>query len=984
MTDLPPSTGGEPETRPDERRHVTVALGAALVLAVFVAALLAWSGIVGDVAQKLVDANVVVELLAALVFVGPAIALAAVWISFRRTEDLRRRLTELARMDTLTGLPNRLHLAERLGAAVADTRGRNTGVAVLFVDLDRFKIVNDTFGHEVGDALMVAVAGRLREALRPGDQVVRYGGDEFVAICPEISNAGAAERIARRVIAALSEPYTIGRQNLNISSCVGIALTDYHGGPAEDVLRDADVAMYQAKAAGAGSYRTFDRTLGNSLTPSAIEARLREAVERQEFRVFYQPVVRTDDGVIVGVEALLRWDDPERGLLAPDEFLPILEETNLIIPVGTWVFREACRQAAEWRTAFPDHELELTVNVSARQLSQVDFGELIASALADTAVPHTSVCLEITESALMDDVSSAWTVLREAKTTGVRLALDDFGTGFSSLSYIRRFSLDMLKIDKSFVDGVGTEPDDNAIVEHVVGMARALGMVTVAEGVEQPAQLRELQRLGCDRAQGFWFSPPVPPNAIEALLEDSSLPARWSDVRVPEPVTPRTPLVVAPPRHRRPVGPRACRPPPAPHRSLPSCPARTRPPPLLRSPPPSPSRPPPPRRPWSRSSPSTAHRSPRRRLRPRPSPARPARPRSGPAPAPTCAASSCPSSRPPPGRATSPPCPACLSRRRTATTPPTPRPRRSRSPPRRRSHPWQRRLPPSRPPHRARTTTATPPGPSPTWHATSPARPPPNPPRSRRRPPRARSPTPPRRRSTPRPPPRRPPFPQRPRTHRSTCPARLPRARSSLPSRHPPWPGPTSPTPPPSRALRPPLRLRRPHRPQPPTARRGPRCAPTGGWSRRGATRARVPAPAPHAPRGARHPRSTTPAGADGCAGLRRPLGGKRSAGQPRPPPAAGGRPAALGRGPARGGTPSRRAAAAQRLRPSAGRRPPHGSPAPGAAPPALPARRGTPAPGAAQLPAAAARGGPPVTRLASRGARGGLDRSRRRRPLGN
>ncbi len=549
MTDLPPSTGGEPDTRPDERRHVTVALGAALVLAVFVAALLAWSGIVGDVAQKLVDANVVVELLAALVFVGPAIALAAVWISFRRTEDLRRRLTELARMDTLTGLPNRLHLAERLGAAVADTRGRNTGVAVLFVDLDRFKIVNDTFGHEVGDALMVAVAGRLREALRPGDQVVRYGGDEFVAICPEISNAGTAERIARRVISALSEPYTIGRQNLNISSCVGIALTDYHGGPAEDVLRDADVAMYQAKAAGAGSYRTFDRTLGNSLTPSAIEARLREAVERQEFRVFYQPVVRTDDGVIVGVEALLRWDDPERGLLAPDEFLPILEETNLIIPVGTWVFREACRQAAEWRTAFPDHELELTVNVSARQLSQVDFGELIASALADTAVPHTSVCLEITESALMDDVSSAWTVLREAKTTGVRLALDDFGTGFSSLSYIRRFSLDMLKIDKSFVDGVGTEPDDNAIVEHVVGMARALGMVTVAEGVEQPAQLRELQRLGCDRAQGFWFSPPVPPNAIEALLEDSSLPARWSDVRVPEPVTPGAPLVVdtAPP-----------------------------------------------------------------------------------------------------------------------------------------------------------------------------------------------------------------------------------------------------------------------------------------------------------------------------------------------------------------------------------------------------------------------------------------------------
>ena len=694
---------------------------------------------------------------------------------------------------------------------MADTRGRNTGVAVLFVDLDRFKIVNDTFGHEVGDALMVAVAGRLREALRPGDQVVRYGGDEFVAICPEISNAGTAERIARRVISALSEPYTIGRQNLNISSCVGIALTDYHGGPAEDVLRDADVAMYQAKAAGAGSYRTFDRTLGNSLTPSAIEARLREAVERQEFRVFYQPVVRTDDGVIVGVEALLRWDDPERGLLAPDEFLPILEETNLIIPVGTWVFREACRQAAEWRTAFPDHELELTVNVSARQLSQVDFGELIASALADTAVPHTSVCLEITESALMDDVSSAWTVLREAKTTGVRLALDDFGTGFSSLSYIRRFSLDMLKIDKSFVDGVGTEPDDNAIVEHVVGMARALGMVTVAEGVEQPAQLRELQRLGCDRAQGFWFSPPVPPNAIEALLEDSSLPARWSDVRVPEPVTPGAPLVVdtaPPPPPGWPEGvsaPARSAPLPAelPHpATAPAAPA---------APVPSPSRPPPRRRPWNPSSPRGSPRSPRRPPRPRPSPAPPVRRRSCPAPAPTSAASRCPSSRPPRGRATSPRCPACRCRPRTATTTPTPRPSRSPRPPARRSH--RRRLP--GPPCRARSTTATPPGPRPTWRAICPTRSPPRHPRSRPRRSRRTSPTSPPRRSAPRPPPRRPPFRRRPRTSRSTCPARHPQARSSRLSRHPPRPGPRCPTRPPSRASRPPRLPRRRPRPDP-------------------------------------------------------------------------------------------------------------------------------------------------------------------------
>ena len=360
---------------------------------------------------------------------------------------------------------------------------------------------------------MVQVAHRLRDTVRPGDQVSRYGGDEFVVICSDIANAGMAKQIAQRIIDAITVTYATGAQTLNISCSIGISLTNAQGASARDSLRDADVAMYQAKGAGPGVYRIYDHILGKALTPSAIESRLRTAVEREEFRVYYQPVVDTLDGRILGVEALLRWEDPERGLVEPASSLPLLEETGLIVDVGTWVLAEACRQAAAWRRAFPRTPLEVKVNVSARQLGQVGFSNLVSETLNQHGLIPESLVLEITESALMDDVSSAWAMLRATKATGVRLALDDFGTGFSSLSYIRQFSLDMLKIDRSFVSGIAEEPDDLAIVEHVVGLARALGLVTVAEGVEQSQQLRCLQVLRCDRAQGFWFSPPVPPGA---------------------------------------------------------------------------------------------------------------------------------------------------------------------------------------------------------------------------------------------------------------------------------------------------------------------------------------------------------------------------------------------------------------------------------------------------------------------------------------
>lgn len=519
-----------PASRWQRRLSEFAIVSSCLVAATILTVLFTWIGAVRLLSRLLARSPEPTGTITALCIVALALSPFAMWFFYRQFASTQRALTQLAGIDTLTGLPNRLGLTERLESAIEATRDTAEGVAILFVDLDRFKVVNDTFGHELGDALMVQVAHRLRDTVRPGDQVSRYGGDEFVVICSDIANAGMAKQIAQRIIDAITVSYATGTQTLNISCSIGISLTNAQGASARDSLRDADVAMYQAKGAGPGVYRIYDHILGKALTPSAIESRLRTAVEREEFRVYYQPVVDTLDGRILGVEALLRWEDPERGLVEPREFLPLLEETGLIVDVGAWVLAEACRQAAVWRRLFPRNALEIKVNVSARQLGQVGFSDLVSETLRQHALSPESLVLEITESALMDDVSSAWTMLRATKATGVRLALDDFGTGFSSLSYIRQFSLDMLKIDRSFVSGIVEEPDDLAIVEHVVGLARALGLVTVAEGVEQSGQLRCLQLLRCDRAQGFWFSPPVPPGAIEAMLADPTLPERWSHV----------------------------------------------------------------------------------------------------------------------------------------------------------------------------------------------------------------------------------------------------------------------------------------------------------------------------------------------------------------------------------------------------------------------------------------------------------------------
>ena len=404
---------------------------------------------------------------------------AAAAYAYRRYLDAVAVRVELARislLDNLTGLPNRLFLSEWLDDELRRTRRAEDHLAVMFIDLDRFKLINDTHGHDIGDAVLVTLASRIRRCLDEDCKLVRYAGDEFLAFCREDTLTPRAERIALRVREALKEPVRIGTDVLRVDASIGIA---HHqdGDSADELIRKADLAMYDAKARQDGLPVKFDPTRhGDRLSPATLEPMLRHAVHQHQFRLVYQPVTEIVTGEMVAVETLLRWDHPTRGPVPPSEFIPVLEESGLIVGVGEWIIDEAFRQAHEWHRAFPDQvPLRVAVNVSARQLAQSGFDDKVRQALTVHPVPPAAICLEITEGALMVDIEAAWSALRVLKRLGVKLALDDFGTGYSSLSYIRTFSLDMLKIDKSFVDGLGESPEDTAIVEHVIGMARALG-----------------------------------------------------------------------------------------------------------------------------------------------------------------------------------------------------------------------------------------------------------------------------------------------------------------------------------------------------------------------------------------------------------------------------------------------------------------------------------------------------------------------------
>jgi diguanylate cyclase (GGDEF)-like protein len=466
-------------------------------------------------------------LLIVLVLVPIAAAFYAVR-RFRDARDARETLYRLAYHDALTGLPNRRFLGDGFDQMLKLTRRRNGRIAVVFVDLEGLEEINETYGPELGDQVLVAVAARLVEAIGPDDRAVRYGGDEFVLFCPDVSTALSAQRIARSVLSFVETPFEVGDQKVRLSASIGVAITEERCTRPDEVLRDADAALHQAKQAGPGRFALFDRAMRDQITPSTAERRLRRALENGELRLYYQPMVSLWTKRLVGVEALLRWNEPSRGLVDPDEFMGALEDTGLIVPIGSWVLEEVARQSKAWHDAFPDRPtLTVKVNVSERQLAQANFTSQLREVLNHTGVDPSWIYLEIAESVLMHEPDAMSETLTEARSLGVKLALDRFGTGYSSLAHIRRLSLAMLTVDKAFVDGLGHSHEDTAIVEHVIGMAKALGMVTVAEGVEDDGQIERLRQLNCDLGQGFYFSHPQPPYVITDLLGRSRGDQEW-------------------------------------------------------------------------------------------------------------------------------------------------------------------------------------------------------------------------------------------------------------------------------------------------------------------------------------------------------------------------------------------------------------------------------------------------------------------------
>jgi len=425
--------------------------------------------------------------------------------------------------DSLTGLPNRTLFTYRLAYALAKGKSAPGSIAVLVLDLDRFKAINDGLGHEVGDEVLVAVAGRLEAADDSAEVIARLGGDEFLVLFDGDDAEGDAVAYAQRALRALRAPITAGDNEVFITASIGVACTSARVNEATPLLSNADAAMYQAKRRGGGTVEVFGEIMRlRVLDKMNTEHSLHRALERRELRLFYQPVVEINGSRAVGVEALLRWEHPEQGLVAPGKFIPVAEESGLIIPIGAWVLHEACRQLCMWRAdRFGGPSGAVEVNLSARQIDHPEIVSTVQRILDDTGLPPANLTLEITESALMNDAASALRVLRALKDLGVTLAIDDFGTGYSSLSHLQRFPLDILKIDKSFVDELGLDQGGAEIVAAVVKLAHALGLQVIAEGVETERQLDALVRLDCDFAQGYLFSRPVP---AHELVEKFPLP----------------------------------------------------------------------------------------------------------------------------------------------------------------------------------------------------------------------------------------------------------------------------------------------------------------------------------------------------------------------------------------------------------------------------------------------------------------------------
>jgi len=444
-------------------------------------------------------------------------------------ERAEERARVLAFHDALTGLPNRLLFNDRLKLALSQADRHHRKLAVLFVDLDRFKLINDSLGHSLGDILLRQVADRLITTVRHSDTVARLGGDEFTLLLPELHGPEDAARTARKILRTIRKPFSLEGREVFATPSIGIAMFPEDGEDVDTLLKNADTAMYRAKDEGRDNFQLYTSAMNvHALKRLSLESGLRRALPNRELRLWYQPVVNLADGEIHGFEALLRWQHPMLGLVPPSEFVPVAEATGLIVPIGPWVLRTACEQVRAWQET-SQRPLSVAVNLSARQFEQADLTEQINRALDETGLPPETLELEIVESSAMRNAESAIKTLAQIKNTGVRISIDDFGVGYSSLSYLRRLPIDTLKIDRSFVRDITIDPGDAAIVTAVVGLARTLKLRVVAEGVETREQLDFLRRQGCDRMQGYLMSAPLPPSDCLSFIESSRL--AWAGAR---------------------------------------------------------------------------------------------------------------------------------------------------------------------------------------------------------------------------------------------------------------------------------------------------------------------------------------------------------------------------------------------------------------------------------------------------------------------
>ncbi len=443
---------------------------------------------------------------------------------FLDVTDRKRMEAELERLalyDSLTGLPNRALFTDRLTHAIG-RRGRDAATAVYFLDVDRFKRINDSLGHGAGDEVLREVAARIQRTMRPGDTVARFGGDEFTVLCESVGGVLEAVGVADRLQRELAEPVYAGGAELRLSASIGIAIAE----PGDEMngsrlVEDADAAMYRAKERGGARTELFDMAMRErAVEELSIEQELQRGLERGELRLFYQPIVNLDNGEMVGAEALIRWQHPERGLLSPDKFLPVAEESGLIVQVGSWAVGEACRRLRDWdRLNGHGSSFGLAVNLSARELTHPDVVTTVLNAVRRSALDPHRLTIEVTESTAMADRETGFRALRELSAAGVRIAIDDFGTGYSSLDHLREMPADILKIDRSFVAGMAANSPDSALVAAAIAMGRALDMQVVAEGIETAEQVTDLRELACPLGQGYLFARPLPPEELDGLLE---------------------------------------------------------------------------------------------------------------------------------------------------------------------------------------------------------------------------------------------------------------------------------------------------------------------------------------------------------------------------------------------------------------------------------------------------------------------------------